>query len=318
MATAFVGTSTLKGKGMFNDLIEKKLVRAKSYDNGLTVYKYERCVFYDNLWNLDSRLLDARGMVLDSQGRKVIWPFTKVFNRFENGTDLPPDTKVVCPVKMNGFMASATRYQDEVLISTTGTLDSSYVELARKYLDKHSDMILGMGIGRRVTFLFEICSPEDPHIIEEQEGAYLIGIRDHVTGEMFPEEGLDHLAETFGVLRPYVIECTFAEIVELNARCEIEGYMVRLADEPGQPIVMKLKSPYYLTTKFLARMGLKKIEQMYKDVNAFKHIIDEEFYAVVDYITANFSKETWIEFKEVDRRDIVQGYFAMCAEYKEG
>lgn len=114
---------------MFDDLVEKKLVKAKPYPNGLTVYKYAPCVFYDNLWNTDKRLLDARGMVLDAEGNKVIWPFTKVFNRFENNTNLPLDTPVIAPVKMNGFMASVTCYHYKMLVSTTGTLDSDYVKL---------------------------------------------------------------------------------------------------------------------------------------------------------------------------------------------
>ena len=90
---------------MFQELIAKGLVKQKRYDNGLSVFKYTREVFYKALWNEDPLLLEARGMVLDDDGNKVIWPFTKVFNHHENGTELDLDTVVVAPRKVNGFMA---------------------------------------------------------------------------------------------------------------------------------------------------------------------------------------------------------------------
>lgn len=164
------------------------------------------------------------------------------------------------------------------------------------------------------TFLFEICSSEDPHIIEEQEGAYLIGIREHHDGKMWTEEALDNMADVIGCKRPYWIEGTFGDIVELNAKCEIEGYMIRL-NTPEQPIVMKLKSPYYLATKFVSRMGDKKIDTMYADADAFKQIIDEEFFKIVEYITSHFDKEAWKAFGEQGRREIVKGYFDMWSQY---
>ena len=55
---------------MFQDLIDRKLVKGNTVGD-LTIYKYTKRVFFDNLWGEDSRLLDARGMVLDSEGNKV-------------------------------------------------------------------------------------------------------------------------------------------------------------------------------------------------------------------------------------------------------
>ena len=69
-------------------LVEQGLVKKKTYKDGefsgLSVLKYSRKVFYDNLWNKDKRLLDCRGMVVDSDDNIVVWPFTKVFNLYEN------------------------------------------------------------------------------------------------------------------------------------------------------------------------------------------------------------------------------------------
>ena len=65
------------------DLIEQGLVKKKTYNSGvfegLSVLKYSKKVFYNNLWNKDKRLLDCRGIVVDSEDNIVVWPFTKVF-----------------------------------------------------------------------------------------------------------------------------------------------------------------------------------------------------------------------------------------------
>lgn len=80
---------------MFEHLVNQGLVKEKKYPNGLRVFKYSRKVFYDALWNTDPLLLEARGMVLDADGNKVMWPFTKVFNFKENGTTCEPDLSLI-------------------------------------------------------------------------------------------------------------------------------------------------------------------------------------------------------------------------------
>ena len=65
-----------------DDLVEKGLVTKKTYKDGefegLSVYKYTRKVFFDNLWNEDLRLLDCRGIVIDTDYNIISYPFTKI------------------------------------------------------------------------------------------------------------------------------------------------------------------------------------------------------------------------------------------------
>lgn len=289
---------------MFDDLIAKGLVKQKRYENGLSVFKYSREVFYKALWNEDPLLLEARGMVLDDEGNKVIWPFTKVFNYNENGVTLDPLTMVVCPRKINGFMASVTRYKGEILVSTTGTLDSDYVGYAKDMLlDVDTDYVTA---GR--TFLFEIVHPKDPHIVEEEIGAYLIGVRDHTTGKMAHEMGLDGMAYIMGARRPEVIVGYFEDILRELGQCKHEGFMVRLFDHEEET-VMKLKSPHYLTKKFLMRMGKNKVEYMFNEKEEFLKNTDEEFYGVVHHITRYYTIEDWQARDDVARRSIIEEFF---------
>ena len=287
----------------FSHLIAKGLVKEKVYPNGLRVLKYARKVFYDNLWHTDPLLLEARGIVLDADDNIISWPFTKVFNHNENGTVCDPDRLVDIVRKVNGFMASVTIYHDELLISTTGSLDSDFVELARKHIDglKAEAFVPGF------TYIFEICDKSDPHIVEEEEGAYLIGCRRLGDGAMAVEGQLDDLAEDVGALRPEWTEGTFFEAEEYVATVEHEGLMIR--DAWDGETIMKIKSPHYLTKKFLMRMGQKKVETMFLDPIGFARWIDEEYYDLYEWIITNYTLAQWLSFDDKVRRSVIEGYF---------
>jgi tRNA splicing ligase len=294
---------------MFQELIDQGLVKQKRYDNGLSVFKYSREVFYRALWNTNPLLLEARGMVLDDDGTKVIWPFTKVFNHHENGTELDLDTRVIAPRKVNGFMAAARYWKGELIVSTTGTLDSDFAKLARSYIEKLEGIEI---MAANITVLFEICDNSDPHIVAEEEGAYLIGGRymqnTMYEGEMLTEGQLDVWANLIGAKRPAVVMGTFRDVLLLLQDCKHEGYMVRLMDAK-QETVMKLKSPHYLTKKFLMRMGQKKVTAMFEDKEEFLKTIDEEFYRVVHHITRWFDAERWAGYSDRVRRTVIEEYF---------
>jgi hypothetical protein len=304
---------------MFEALIEAGLVKQKRYKNGLSVFKYARKVFYDALWNTDPLLLEARGIVLDDAGNKVVWPFTKVFNYRENnaGGHLMMDTPIIAPRKVNGFMAACRYWNGELIVSTTGSLDSDFAVLARKHIEALGDAQCGAEyFAKDYTLLFEICDPSDPHIVAEEDGAYLIGARVMIEGpfygEMATENCLDGIADMIGAKRPEVFYGTFGQLWHMVRECRHEGWMVILA-ETGET-VMKIKSPHYLSKKFLMRMGQKKVTAMFEDKDNFIKTIDEEFYPVVHYITRWWDEEKWKNTSEADRRAVIEKYFEMEAQ----
>jgi tRNA splicing ligase len=300
---------------MFEELIKAGLVKQKRYDNGLSVFKYARKVFYDALWNTDPLLLEARGMVLDDEGNKVIWPFTKVFNYGENfaGLDLKTHTPIVAPRKVNGFMAACRYWKGELIVSTTGSLDSDFAVLARTYIEKLPGIEIAAS---NLTLIFEICDPSDPHIVEEEAGAYLIGARlmqnCSYENEMLNEAQLDSYAELLGAKRPEVFRGTFGELWEMVRECKHEGWMI--IDAATRETVCKIKSPHYLSKKFIMRMGDKKIDQMFDNKEEFIKTLDEEFYAVVHYVTRWWDKDKWKATTEADRRAVIEKYFEKEAQ----
>lgn len=273
---------------MAKDLITRK--ESARYP-GLFIEKYSNRVFYDALWDAHPDIIESRGVVKDADGIVVIRPFTKIFNRHENGTDIDRDEKVLAVQKINGFMAAATYVPslDQVVVSTTGSLDSKYVDLALKHLmftpyvnDYIRNEYAKVGCAR--TFLFEIVDPTDPHIIKEKPGAYLIGAR-YVADDTpyfstyFHEIFLDVAAQKMNVKRPkhwaWPDYPHFSDVVQEAKACKHEGFVVY-----GQQsnTVLKIKSPFYLALKGAARI---------KDIMSLdKRRVDEEFYPLIETLQA--------------------------------
>jgi hypothetical protein len=241
----------------------------------LFVVKYKNKVFYDNLWTPE--LQEMRGLVVDKDWNVIVRPFTKVFNRFENATDIPLDEMVIAVRKVNGFLGCATMTKNHgLIISTTGSLDSDFAVMAEKWLQ----YLPSQGMCYDCTYMFEICDSSDPHIIEEQPGAYLIGCRSTRTGLSSDEGTLDKIATGLHVMRPDWYTTSFGKVVEMTNRCRHEGFMVY-----GEDTTLKIKSPYYLVKKLFSRVNVEKINDTWLDTA--KTWIDEEYYPVVDRIRSD-------------------------------
>lgn len=297
-------------------LVHVGLVKKKEYPHvGLNVYKYSRKVFYDALWNESPMLEEAHGLVVDNYGLVVMRPFKKVYNYLENGAGENVDPKMVVRVvqKINGFMGQATQFAGQTLIGTTGTLDSDYAKLARKVIESAEPVECFYGRDNNTfkpangfTYLFEICDPSDHHIIDEGEGAYLIGVRDNITGDMVSEELLDRMAQVWGFQRPEHFLCTFEEAVAMRKTCRHEGYMIQTLE--GE-VICKMKSHYYLVKKAMMRMGTNRAAKMFHNTAKFKEEIDEEFYSLVDAVVQFYTLEQWKGFDTATRERIFNEFY---------
>lgn len=286
------------------DAVRKQLIttRESSRWPGLFVKKYTKRVFYDNLWHENPDLLESRGHVVNAKGEIVIRPFTKIFNRFENNTDIALDERCVAVRKVNGFMACATWVEDvqDVVVSTTGSLDSDYVAIAERHITQDmKDYIRESDLSG--TLMFEIVDKEDPHIVPEGEGAWLIGYRQRKDERPYHssprhEEFLDNLAFSMGALRPRWVVTEFSRIVDAAKNAKHEGWVV-YGLESGT--ALKIKSPYYLALKAIARR---------KDITKLnKQFVDEEFYGLIDHLTS--IGESFTMLSEQERLDYIRNYY---------
>lgn len=255
---------------------------------GLYVLKYRASVFYDALWDQHEMTKYARGLVVDEHYNVVVKPFTKVFNVGETPeTNWEPDDNVRIVRKVNGFMGCATyrpHISDKIIYSTTGSLDSAFVDLIEKHVKQYEDYIKTMY--ENCTLIFEICDPSDPHIIEEKPGAYLIGgceYRDR-EGTIFEatEPMLDAIAKYGDMLRPEWYDgVRYADLLASAKNFHHEGWMIYGNGKAG-----KLKTPYYLLTKLLARAGIVNLAErlLANEAYSLKQKYDEEYYPLLDFL----------------------------------
>lgn len=296
--------------------LNRDLINVKESERypGLKVLKYKNKVFYKALWTPE--ICEFRGTVVDEDFNIVLRPPTKVFNYQEMGSTFPDDLEVVAHRKVNGFLAHCTIFEDEFIVGTSGSLDSDFAVLARAWLEPFEQCIRDSKYAH-YTHIFEIVDWKDPHIIQEPQGAYLLAVRRpswNASSSLLSPSAIKQYAESFNrldcLLRANRILTSESELttfgdIKLKVRgVRHEGYMVT---EPLTGHQLKLKSPYYLTIKFLGRMGDKNLNHLFEDPEGFKQKIDEEFYELVDYISMN--RSAYVEMTQQQRLYWLSAYF---------
>ncbi len=283
---------------MFKDELKKYvaesgLVNMKPAGDGIFVLKYKKKVFYDNLWN--EYIAECRGSIVDADFNLVAYPFTKIYNYGieKEAPVLPADTYVCAYRKVNGFMVSATWHKGDVLVSTTGSTDSDYVAMAKEMMLSHMcwanwQMAFAADDMRDLTVMFECVHPNDPHIIPEKPGMYVLGYRENSWNSKVGHSPtvLEIMSNEFKCFMPEFYDTTVGNLIEQVKNVRHEGFVFYTRNG----VSAKIKSPYYLTSKWVARNPrTDKLVDLNKDI---KHNLDEEYYPLVDAIRANIAEYT--------------------------
>lgn len=297
---------------MFKDELKKYvetsgLVNMKPAGDGIYVLKYKKKVFYDGLWN--DYIAECRGSIVDADFNLVSYPFTKIYNYGieKEAPVLADDTEVIAYRKINGFMVAATWYNGDVLVSTTGSTDSDYVRMAKEMMLLHmpwTDWQLAFTASDmdNLTVMFECVHPNDPHIIPEKAGMYVLGIRDNEWRSQIGHSPgtLELMGKVFNCYVPEVYRVTLGELKSMTKECRHEGFVFYTAEG----VSAKIKSPYYLTSKWVARNPrTDKLVDLNRDI---KHNIDEEYYGLIDAIRLNI--EAYTAMNEQERLEWVRKY----------
>ena len=271
-----------------------KLVKMRPAGDNIFVLKYSKSVFFDDLWN--DYLEECRGTVVDADFNVISRPFTKIYNYGIEAR--APRVALSTPVKayrkVNGFMAAMTWYNGDILVSTTGSTDSPYVQLAREMMLKHQSWIdwqFAVRGAQGYTLMFECVHPNDPHIIPELAGMYFLGWRENSWISKVHGFSSDSTWKSFA---EDDLKCFFAEsydmsIQELQALAKDvkhEGFVFYTEDNTSA----KIKSPWYLTNKWVARNP--RTDKLADLKNDLKKNLDEEYYPLVDAIRANIVEYT--------------------------
>lgn len=273
------------------------LVSMKPAGDGLFVLKYTRRVFFNNLWN--QFLEECRGTIVDADFNVISRPFTKIYNY--GVEDRCPVFDKTTPVtayrKVNGFMVCVTWHNGDVLVSTTGSTTSDYVQLAKEMMMSHMDWTdwqIEVCGSQGLSLMFECVHPDDPHIVPEQKGMYFLGFRENTWESQVKGYGVDvaNLWKDYAenVLNCYAPESLVLPLDELQAisrHVKHEGYVAYTQQNES----FKIKSPYYLVNKALARK---------KDILSLnKELVEEEYYPLVNHLTE--IKDRFNALSEQDR-----------------
>lgn len=283
------------------------LVKMKEVAPDMFVLKYTKKVFFKSLWN--EYLEECRGTIVDADFNVIQRPFTKIYNYGveKQAPVLDDDTEITAFEKINGFMVAVTWYNDKLLVSTTGSIDSPFVDMAMEYINQIKDEMDDFcGFYKDFTWLFECCHPNDPHIIKQEPGLYLIGCR-HKSWESHPlvlsewvnishAAALNIYKDIVKVPKQYVT--TIEGLKKTVKSVRHEGFVFYTASG----VASKIKSPYYLMAKWVARNpNTAKLMDLKNDI---KERIEEEFYPLVDKIRENI--EEYTALSEQERLDWVR------------
>lgn len=278
-----------------------KLVKMKCIGDGKYLLKYTRKVFYESLWN--PFLEECRGSIVDENFNLITYPFTKIYNYgIEKNSPVFNDSDIVIAHrKINGFMVAITYYNNDILISTTGSIDSDYTAMAKEMMQKHMSLCEWKHIlsQYKMTFMFECVHPNDPHIIPEKCGMYLLACRENTFHSVIIHDKNYEYGTIFKCFVPEAIELSVKELKNLVKTCKHEGFVFYHSDGIR---AAKIKSPYYLITKFVARM--RDTDRLMKP--GIKQRIDEEYYPLIDFIQANI--ETFTAMGEQERLTYIRNF----------
>lgn len=285
------------------------------HPDGFKIYKYGKKVHFKRLWKTNPVFEKARGLVLDISGDIVVHPFDKIYNygEYDTGINVEKDRSVHVVEKLNGFLGCISKhpFKEELLFSTTGSLTSPFIQYIKDFINYDSEKKLLTYLNdNKQTLMFEVIHPEDKHIIEytsEQQGLWLIGARGlNFHDKPLNEVSLDIIGKKTGFRRGFWYEAKFGEVLEKLQNSELEGFMVR--DAATDDTLMKIKTNYYLVTKFIGRLGPKMTQIMFSNPEKFKKdYVDEEFFPMVDFIVKDKKKEDFEIMESKERVEYVRG-----------
>lgn len=284
------------------------------YGNYADVFGGEDDVTPDEFWDkYDGFYLECRSVVIDSRRDCLaITPFKKFRNlneceetSFENISTKIKNAKCVeFSDKLDGSMQAARYYNDRIYMCGSTSLNP---ELSWRLEDGYRMLFSQYGYleiikeNPELTFIFEYISIKDAHVVvysKEQEGLYLIGIRNSLTGEEFSYKDVNNFAEKYGIPSTTVFNKTLDDVIkELDDKksneaegfvVNIDGYKVKIKynDYVNMHRVLSEISSVNLVIKNIADGTfddmISKIPTAYKDrvyeiaIRVFKYIHDTE------------------------------------------
>lgn len=179
-------------------------------EGSFLILKYRPEVNFFDLWN--EFYMETRGLVIDIDKMELVsCPYRKFFNLNEKPiTQINVITELINKAynvtiknKEDGSMISCSRYNGNLVVSTSGALNSSQALWAKAFIEKHYPALME-SLPEHLTFIFEAIYPEN-HIVVDyglREDLILTNIRNKKTGRLLEEAEVEHYAMLFNLPTP--------------------------------------------------------------------------------------------------------------------
>lgn len=271
---------------------DKRLRVAKHPTHDLFIYNYTKHTEFNQLW--DEITMFARGIIINSEGELIAWPFSKFFNMEQEDPQTIKDLfdkKIPFEVfeKMDGFLGIGFTYKGEFIISSRGSFESSpCLNANRIWNQKYAPYIKPLP---NMTYVFEIIYPEEKIVVDyDFEDLVLLGARNTSSGVEVAYENFKHIfTGNTQKAFPRIVK-RYDEIQDFRKVRDIfsdkndgshEGFVVRFG-EPYDGFRIKLKyEEYFRLSKILTGISSKVIWQTLKDGKDFNEMLElvpDEFF----------------------------------------
>lgn len=139
--------------------------------------------------------------------------------------------------KLDGSMQTATWYDNRIVMAGSQAINPSNswrLQDGYRMINESDGYKLMLQDNINKTFIFEYISLQDAHVVKytkEQEGLYLIGIRDNLTGYEYPYEYIIKMAKTYGIPTTEIFDKTLEKVMnELDDKKsdEAEGFVINI------------------------------------------------------------------------------------------
>lgn len=302
-----------------NEYDEMLLIR---YGNDADVFGGEIDMTPDEFWTAyDGFYMECRSVVIDIKNDcLILTPFRKFRNlneceetSFENISQRIKNAKCVeFSEKLDGSMQSARWYDGRIVMAGSMALnpaDSWRLADGRRMLEENENYINMLKDFPNETFVFEYISQKDAHVVKyskEQEGLYLIGIREVITGTERPYCIVHSFAKAFNIPTAMIFDKTLDEVVsELDDKksSEAEGFVLNI-------------DGFKVKIKYNDYVNMHKVLSSISSINLIiKSIADDNFDDVLAKIPNAYKdrvlKIAGYVFKYIkDTEDIICNYYS--------
>lgn len=228
----------------FNQHNDFLLIRYARYSN---VFDGETEATSEDFWDLyDGLFRECRSVVIDVKNDCIVLcPFAKFFNIDElEETNINVIKERINKAhtiefsdKLDGSMQAARYYNGEVVMSGSQAINpekSWRLEDGLRMLKSNPCYVKMLKDFPHYTFIFEYISLKDAHVVKytkEQEGLYLIGIRNVQTGVELDYKAVLKIARDYNILSTELFDKTLDQVMsELDDKSsdEAEGFVINI------------------------------------------------------------------------------------------